>query len=429
MNPFVSRRLGRRTWLRASAAGLFGLSIAGGLRMSAAAPAAKSPKRCVVLWMDGGPSHIDTFDPKPEAGSNVRGVLDAIDTKIAGVQFSERFAELSRRADRLAVVRGMSTDEADHGRARIYMRTGYKPGQGGLAYPVLGSIVSGELGRPATALPNFIVTGTPLGKYDFVTDPGFRGPQFGALVHDDCERPLENLEAATAVDEFARRTRTLAEVNAAFAGRYSATPIAAQRAVFDQTVRLMEAGAARAFDLQQEPARGAERYGRHPFGRGCLLARRLVEAEVSFVEVHLSNWDTHEKNVAEAAPGLMSAVDQGMSALLDDLGDRGLLDDTLVVWMGEFGRTPTLNRNGGRDHYAKAWSTVLAGAGIRGGTIVGRTDENGSEVRDRAVNVRDFMATLCRALDIDPAKKIDTPIGREVPIVDAGGEPIAELFG
>lgn len=429
MNVAAQLKLGRRTWLQASLGGVLGLAV----KSSSAAPSQPAPlrtaKRCIVLWMDGGPSQLDTFDPKPEAGSNVRGELDAIDTALPGVQFCEKFPQLARRANRLALLRGMSTDEADHGRARTYMHTGYKPGQGGLSYPVLGAVVSAELGRSDAALPNFVVTGSTLNKYDFVTDPGFRGPRNGALVHDYADRPLENLQAAASADEFARRAAVLAQRNAEFAARYHAPPVEAQRAVFEQSVRLMQADAARAFDLSHEPAKSAAAYGDHPFGRGCLLARRLVEVGVSFVEVSLGNWDTHEKNVVEGALALMAAVDAGFATLLDDLADRGLLDETLIVWMGEFGRTPTVNRNGGRDHYAKAWTTVLAGGGVRGGQVIGRTDATGAAVLERPTNVRDFQATLCRALGIDPQKKIMTPIGREVPIVDVGGMPIAEVFG
>jgi uncharacterized protein (DUF1501 family) len=423
--------LTRRAWLQASSSSLLGLPLTGWLAGSAAQGAAisKPAKRCIVLWMDGGPSHLDTFDPKPDAPANIRGQFEAIDTSIAGVQFGEKFPKLAEQAHRLAVIRGMKTDEADHGRARIYMHTGYKPGQGGLNYPVLGSMVSAELGRDDYPLPNFVATGVPLGKYDFVTEPGFRGPRHAALVHYDPTAQLDYLEPAVPRDEFARREAALAVANASFAERYRAPAAEGHRAVVDRAVRLMRAEQAQAFDLSKEPASMRERYGQTPFGQGCLLARRLVEVGVPFVEVYQGNWDIHEKRVVEQCTELMPTVDQGMAALLVDLADRGLLDETLVIWMGEFGRTPQVNREGGRDHYSKAWCTLLAGGGIRGGQVIGRTDSRGGEVIDRAVSARDFMATVCQALGIDYQRELQTPIGRPVRIVDAGAEPIRELFG
>jgi hypothetical protein len=368
------------------------------------------------------------MDPKSEAGSEVRGPFDSIDTSVPGIQITERFPMLARQMSHLAILRGMSTDEADHGRARIYMHTGYKPGQGGLTYPGLGSIVSNELGEADFALPNFVTTGTPLNKYDFLTDPGYLGPRHGALVHYDPNRSLDNLQPAARPDEFQRRVAAVAAVDSEFLARYPVPVAEARRSVFERAVRLMSAEAALAFDLTREPDSVRDAYGQHAFQRGCLLARRLVEAGVPFIEVYSSNWDTHEKKAADEAAALMPVVDRGMATLVGDLSDRGLLDNTLVVWMGEFGRTPRMNRNGGRDHYAKAWSTVLAGGGIRGGQTIGRTDGSGSAVVERPISAIDFMATICRALGIDAARQINTPIGRPIQIVEKGATPIVELF-
>lgn len=432
MSPFFSTHLGRRSWLRASAGSLLGLPLFGRMAHGADAAASapkKTAKRCIVLWMDGGPSHIDTFDPKPEAGSSVSGEFDTIDTAIAGVQFSDRFPKLAAQAKRLAVLRGMHTDEADHGRARIYMHTGFKPGQGGLNYPALGAIVSGELGRDDSPLPNFVATGIPLGKYDFVTESGYRGPGHAALVHADPDATLAHIAPAVAANEFASRRQTLDELNDAFLSRYSATAAAGHQAVLARTMRLIDSGAAEAFDLSREPAKQSERYGNEPFGRGCLLARRLIEHGVPFVEVYQGNFDTHEKRVVDEAKALMPVVDHGAAALLDDLAERGLLDETLVVWMGEFGRTPQVNRNGGRDHYSKAWCTWMAGGGVRGGQTIGRTDSNGASVVDRPISAKDYLASLCMVLGIDAKHEIQTSIGRPIRIVDNGAEPVRELLG
>jgi uncharacterized protein (DUF1501 family) len=190
----------------------------------------------------------------------------------------------------------------------------------------------------------------------------------------------------------------------------------------------MRSDRSQAFDLAREPERSRRAYGESDFGRGCLLARRLIEAGVAFVEIYLANWDSHEKNVADNTRTLMTQVDQGASALVRDLADRGLLDDTLIIWMGEFGRTPRVNRNGGRDHYAAAWSTVLLGGGIRGGQVIGRTDGEAREVTDRPISVADFMATVCRILGIDYTKEVTAPNGRPIRIVDKHEQPIESLF-
>src|SRR5262249_34039196 len=181
-------------------------------------------------------------------------------------------------------------------------------------------------------------------------------------------------------------------------------------------------------DLSQEPAAARALYGDNGFGRGCLLARRLVEAGVAFVEVYLQNWDSHEKASADACRALMPQVDRGMSVLIQDLKERGLFDTTLVIWMGESGRRPRVTRNGGRDHFARAWSTVLAGAGIKGGQAIGKTDAGAAAVTERPISVADFMATVCKALGIDYAKTVQTPGGRPVKLVDKGANPVAELF-
>ncbi|HJZ91167.1 MAG TPA: DUF1501 domain-containing protein [Gemmataceae bacterium] len=417
----------RRELLKLATAGVSTLSLSGWLAPLAARATGKARKACIVLWMDGGPSHLDTFDPKPDARAEIRGDLKAIPTAIPGVVVSEKFPTLAGLMKEIALIRGMSTEEPDHSRGRLYMHTGYRPGIGGVEYPVLGSVASAELGDADAALPNFVVTGTPLNKYEFVTTPGYLGPRHQPLALNDPAKGLEDLRSLA--KDFDDRVLLLEEMERGFARKYPVPPVEAHRTMASRAVRLIRSEKAKAFDLSQEAAAARAAYGDTGFGRGCLLARRLVEAGVPFVEVYLQNWDTHEKPVAEAAKGLMEQVDRGMGTLLRDLKDRGLLESTLVVWMGEFGRTPQVNRNGGRDHFSRAWSTALAGAGIRGGQVVGKTDDRGSAVTDRPVSARDFMATVCRALGIDYAKMIDTPGGRPVKVVEKGATPIAELFG
>jgi uncharacterized protein (DUF1501 family) len=418
----------RRELLKLAVAGVGGASLSGwvGPLATRAAASGKKGRACIVLWMDGGPSHIDTFDPKPDARAEVRGEFKAIDTAVPGIRVSERFPTLAGLMKELAVVRGMSTEEPDHGRGRLYMHTGYRPGVGGVEYPVLGSVASAEIGDPDAALPNFVVTGTPLNKYEFVMTPGYLGPRHQPLALADPAKGLEDLKPLAA--DFDARVGLLEEIEGAFAKDYPARATDAHKTMVARTARLIRSDKAKAFDLDREPKAARDAYGDTAFGRGCLLARRLIEAGVPFVEVYLQNWDTHEKLVAEAAKGLMTQVDRGMSTLLRDLRDRGLLDTTLVVWMGEFGRTPTVNRSGGRDHYSRAWTTVLAGGGVKGGQVVGRTDATGATVAERPVSARDFMATICKALGIDYTKTVDTPVGRPVKVVEKGAAPVAELF-
>jgi uncharacterized protein (DUF1501 family) len=419
----------RRELLKLSTAGVAGMSLSGWLpALAAEAAKGTKTKSCVLLWMDGGPSHVDTFDPKPDAGAQVQGDLKAIKTSVPGVLVSEKLPRVAALMQHAAVLRGMSTEEADHGRARVYMHTGYRPGVGGVTYPGLGSTVSAELSRDDAPLPNFVVTGTPLNKYDYVGDPGYRGPLHAPLALPDAGKGLDNLKPLVEADEFRDRTDVLEKLEQSFARTYKSPAAEAHQTTLARALRLMRSDKGKAFDLSQEPAKVREAYGDNYFGRGCLLARRLVEAGVPFVEVYLSSWDGHSKQEADRAKALQPLLDAGMASLLDDLKDRGLLDTTLVIWMGEFGRTPRVSPGGGRDHYAKAWSTVLAGGGVKGGQAVGATDAHGAEVKERPVSVRDFMATVCALLGIDSSKKIETPVGRPIQIVDKGGSPIKELL-
>jgi hypothetical protein len=328
----------------------------------------------------------------------------------------------------MAMLRGMSTEEPDHARARVYMHTGYKPGIGGVDYPGIGSIVSAELGRPEADLPNFVVTGTPLNKHDFLTSPGYLGPRHQPLVLRDPSKGLENLQPLVAMDDFNDRLGVLEHLEQGFSRQYRTGLAEAHQTMLSRTVRLMRSDKAPAFDISREPEAARAAYGDHAFGRGCLMARRLVEVGVPFVEVYLQNWDTHEGVVAQNARGLMTQVDEGMSTLITDLKDRGLLDSTLIVWMGEFGRTPNVRPDGGRDHYARAWTTVLAGGGIKGGQAIGKTDASGAAVTDRPISVSDFMATVCQVLGIDYTKTRTANV-RPIRLVDKGANPIEELIG
>jgi hypothetical protein len=427
--PAIQNRPSRRELLTLSAASIAGVSAAGwfgGLAAQAAEQGRKN-KSCILLWMDGGPSHVETFDPKPDASDNVRGGLQSIRTSVPGIFVGEKFPQISELMDRGAILRGMSTREADHGRARIYMHTGYRPGAGGVTYPGLGSTVAAELGDVEAPLPNFVVSGTPLNKYDVVRDPGYRGPRHQPVVLNDLSHGLENAEPLVGAAEFDRRTQLLEQLESQFVRDYSAPPALAHQAGLASALRLIRSDRRAAFDLSREPGRRREAYGDSDFGRGCLLARRLVEAGVPFVEVYLANWDSHFRDVAAQTHTLMSQVDAGMSALVRDLADRGLLDSTLIIWMGEFGRSPQVNTSGGRDHYSKAWSTLLFGGDIRGKQTIGATDAIGATVTDRPISVVDFMATVCKILEIDYTQEV-VANNRPIRIVDKDERLIDELL-
>jgi hypothetical protein len=419
-NPF---QLSRRDWLKLSAAGV-GVSLSGWLGVLAgrAAAAGAKHKSCILLWMDGGPSHKDTFDMKP--GTDNAGDFKPIPTSVPGIQISEHFPKFATLMDHAAILRGMTTAEGAHGRARYYMHTGYKEGSGGLVHPSLGSIVSAELGPKDFALPNFVaVGGRSFGA-------GFLGAKHQPLIVNDPARGVENLKPLADAEHFDGRLGLLEEMEQGFYREYKAGVGVDHQTTYRRAVTLMRSKEGKAFDLSLEPEASKAAYGNNRFGQGCLLARRLVETGVPFVEVNLTGWDTHQDNF-DRVKRLSQQVDPALSTLIADLKQRGLLDTTLIVWMGEFGRTPKINTRGakpGRDHYPRAWSLVLAGGGIKGGQVVGQTDKEGATVVERPSSALDFLATVCKILGIDPDKQNHTPIGRPIRIVDKGHTVLKELL-
>jgi len=417
--------LSRREMLKLGAAGVLTTSFSGWLNVLAAraAQSGQTPhKRCILLWMDGGPSHKDTFDLRP--GTDNGGPYRAIDTSVAGIQISEHLPQFARLANHAAIVRSMSTGEGAHARAKYNLHTGYREGVGGLSYPSIGSLAAQQLGSQEAALPNFVSVGNR--SYG----AGFLGPRYEPLMVNDPARGVENLRAAVATEQFDGRVNLLEEMENAFHRTHHAAVGEAHQTTYRRAVTLMRDEGTRAFDISREDQATRARYGNSKFGEGCLLARRLIEAGVTFVEVTLGGWDTHQNNF-ERVRQLSGQLDPAMSALVTDLHDRRLLDSTLVVWMGDFGRTPRINQRGaqpGRDHYPRAWSTVLVGGGIRGGQVVGRTDAEAASVTDRPVSTIDFMATVCNILGIDHNQQNQAPNGRPVRIVDRGANPIQGLL-
>jgi hypothetical protein len=403
-------------------------SLSGWLGQLAADAAADTHRKrsCILLWMAGGPSQMDTFDLKP--GHANGGPFREIDTAAPGVRIGEHLPQLARQMRRLAVLRSMRTREGDHGRATAHLRTDYLP-QGSIRFPTLGSLVSNELTDADADLPGFVSV-MPQGAFAQASiAAGFLGPRHAPLVVDgrgDALR-LENLAPTVPAGRQDERLTLLHAMQAGFLASRPGSGTASHVTAYDRAVRLQREAAARAFDLSGESNALRDRFGRNQFGQGCLLARRLVERGVPFVEVTLGGWDTHDNNF-EQVRSLCSVLDPAWATLLEDLSQRGLLDDTLEVWMGEFGRTPGINPRNGRDHYPAAWSVVLGGGGIRGGQTVGRTSRDGATVEDRPVSVPDLMATILLALGLDPKKQNQSNVHRPICLADPSAVAVKEVL-
>jgi uncharacterized protein (DUF1501 family) len=415
----------RRSWLQAAA----GLSLSGWFGQLAA-QATGDPRRrrsCILLWMAGGPSQMDTCDLKPDHANG--GPFRPIDTATPGVRISEHLPRLAGHTDRLAVIRSMRTREGDHGRATAHLRTGYLP-QGAIRFPSLGALVSNELADMSADLPGFVSV-TPQGAFAQASvAAGFLGPRHAPLVVGAGSNGLrvEDLDDTMVTAERARERRQLMhELESEFLAARPGPGTASHVNAYDRASRLERRAAAQAFDLAAEPAALRDRYGRSSFGQGCLLARRLVERGVPFVEVTLGGWDTHDNNF-EQVRALSDVLDAGWATLMADLSQRGLLDETVVVWMGEFGRTPGINPRNGRDHFPPAWSVVLGGGGIVGGQVVGRTSPSGSAVETRPVSVPDLLATVCLALGLDPNKQNQSNVDRPIRLADPSAQPLREVL-
>lgn len=422
----------RRNWLSTSLAAS-SLPLGGWLGTLAKTHAdegtAKPKRSCILLWMNGGPSQTDTFDLKP--GHANGGPFQPIVTSAPGLAIGEHLPKIAQWMHQLSVVRSMSTKEGDHGRARNHLRTGYLP-QGPIQFPVIGSLVSHEHGPQQGDLPHYVSV-LSNGLFQAGMPPaGFLGPDDAPLlVGGGGPGPLqvENIAPARGVsaDQSYQRRDLLLRMEREFLEQRPGLAADSHRTAYERGTRLMSPAAAATFDLSQEKPAVHERYGRTQFGQGCLLARRLVEQAVPFVEVSLGGWDTHYENFT-AVRDLCGTLDTAWSALMQDLHERGLLESTLVVWMGEFGRTPVINPQLGRDHYPKAWSVVLGGGGLKGGTVIGQTSDDGLTVTDRPVATQDLLATICLGLGLDPKKQNLSNVGRPIRLVDPEAVPVHELL-
>jgi hypothetical protein len=440
-------QISRRDWHTLVSAGVVGYSCSGWLQ-ALADDTANNPQRrraCILLWMNGGPSQTDTFDLK--RGNANGGPYQEIQTSVPGIQISEHLPRLAQQMQDMVLVRSISSQEGDHGRGTFYLRTGYLP-QGPIQYPTMGSFLSKELGREDAPLPNFVSI-APFRVFNSAAyGPGFLGPQYAPLLVGDNQnfQPVQNANVADTLrvqdmapptevttPQFDSRVGILEDMERDFAARHPGVSPTSHRTAYDRAVRLMRTSARAAFNLEEEPAQIRDGYGRNLFGQGCLLARRLVERGVPFVEVNLGSipgapggWDTHQQNFNQVRT-LSSVLDPAWANLMVDLRQRGLLETTLIVWMGEFGRTPRINPQQGRDHFPNAWTAVLAGGGIRGGQVYGRTSVDGMTVEQNQVRVPQLMATICAALGLDHTKQNMSNVGRPIRLADHGSVPIAEV--
>ncbi len=404
-----------------SAMALPAMQFIGALQAQGAA-LRKSNKSCIMLWMGGGPSHMDTWDLKPESEKN-GGEFRPIDTSAPGVKICEHLPTVAKQMHHMNIIRSLNSREGNHDRGTYMMHTGYSPNPT-VVHPAFGSICSYELGYKAG-------DGFPLPHCISINSPG-EGAGFLGMTHapfyiQNPTSPIANLRPPVEAYRMNRRLKMLGLVEDSFGGQNRGQATADHKAVYLKTVKMMNSQYTKAFSLDDEPDAVRDAYGRNSFGQGCLMARRLVEMGVTFVQVSLGGWDNHQNIFDTLKRNNLPQLDKGMGTLIADLQQRGLLDKTLIVWMGEFGRTPRINQNGGRDHWPRSWSVVMGGAGMKGGQLVGSTDKDGVEIVDREVGVMDLIASMTKAMGIDVATQYTTPNGRPVKVVD-GGQPLKELF-
>jgi hypothetical protein len=378
-------------------------------------------KAVIYIYLAGGMSHIDTFDPKSGA---TKGAFDPIATKAPGVRFTDRLANLAKHADKLCVINSMTSTQGAHERGNYLMHTSYAP-LGTIRHASIGAWVLRWAGRANQTLPGLVVVGNG-GRHP---GAGFLGSSYEPLFLGNPEQGLANvnLPRGTSQSQFERRMSLAERFDAGFRKRYGQESVTAYNRFYDDAVKLMHSDDIAAFNLRDEPGDVRSAYGQNRFGQGLMLARRLVENGVRFIEVNSGGWDTHQDNFERLGENLLPDFDQGVAALLADLASRGLLEETLVVVTTEFGRTPRINERDGRDHYPRAFSAVLAGGGVRGGQVYGKTDAQGAAVADKPVKPAELNATIAYAMGIDWSKEVISPVGRPFDLADDAG-PVTGVF-
>lgn len=398
-------------------------------------------RSCVLIWLDGGPSHLETFDLKPDAPKEVRGPLESIETKVPGIRISECLPNTAAMLDRIAIIRSMTSPLGEHNFGTHYLMTGYKPTPV-LEYPAFGAVLaevraqSGVL-PPNIAVPSFRVGGGKMTGGGYL--PGRTRPFSVGGDPSKADFQVRDLDFYKGLD-LTRLDRRRQFVNALdeFNRTLDRSAASVEDSDLERAFRLISSPEARtAFNLTDEPQEVRRRYGNKSIGQCCLLARRLIERGVSFVTVNNRGWDTHNDlytrlkegyTGAKVGVGLIPSLDLALTALIEDLVDRGLFDETLIVVMGEFGRTPKLNTAGGRDHWPRVFSTVLAGGGVQGGQVIGSSDSVGEGPKDRPVTPSDLAATIYSLLGIDPKLELHTSDGRPVRVAPYEAEAVSEII-
>ena len=434
-------KVSRRDALTVGATGLLGgLSLPGVMNMQVHAASGKAvkAKSCIFIMLEGGPSHIDMWDLKPDAPSEIRGPFNPISTNVPGTQIGEILPECSKIVDKFAIMRTHSHGDNAHQTGRHWVMTGYPPnfpdGQAkgipfNQLYPSLGSMISRELGHRG-AVPPYIEVPEPLGP----GGPGFFGPQFAPFtIETDPVEPtfeVRDLNIAKGIDEgrFARRRRLLQGADLLGEGGKSDGKAATMQTYYEKALQLVTSPEAKkAFRIQDENQKTRDAYGMTSIGQCSLLARRLVEAGSRFIGISHGSWDTHVDNFTGHEKALVPPTDKAFSTLVLDLEERGLLDETLVVMMGEMGRTPRINKDAGRDHWSACQAVIFAGGGTKPGIVIGESDDTASYPTSRPYSIEDLLHTILSLMGINPGKVYETPLGRPVPLVN-GGDLITELL-
>ncbi|HMC64713.1 MAG TPA: DUF1501 domain-containing protein [Gemmataceae bacterium] len=430
----------RREFLRIGGLAALGLSLPGFLRLqslaagSSAGPSHPKATNCILMWMQGGPSHHDTFDPKPEAPAEIRGEFATIPTTLPGVRLVEHLPLLARQTDKFSIIRGHNPQNGSHGTADHLMMSGHKF-NAALPFPCYGSVVSKERGYQNGMFP-FVQLGRYIDRRYNGGIAGFLGDQYNPFeVNEDPSSPgfkVRDLSIATETERkrLERRYSMLRDVDRYQKQVEEAAPVVKARDTFYEKAHglITSPAAKRAFDLSQEPDRVREAYGRNSLGQSCLLARRLIEAGVHFVTVTDGGWDTHVNNFKSLKERLLPRLDRAYAALLQDLHGRGMLANTLVVWFGDFGRTPKVNPSAGRDHWASAGVACMGGGGVKTAEVVGATNALGEFVVDSPVTPQDLAATIYHALGIPLHTWYRAQDGRPIELVPEG-KPVRQLVG
>lgn len=420
----------RRQFMLRTAKTALGVSLLPGLsaKMAAAEKTATGPgtpgfgkaKHVIYLWMNGGMTHLDTFDPKEGATKGPGEAIKAKGDNIASL--GSYLPKLAENADKLAIIRSMSSKTGVHESGTYIMKTGYEP-RGTIVHPAMGVWGSHFLGRVKdVTLPDSVVVNSG----SSYPGAGFFPPAMGPIPISNPESGLQNIKPTTDENMFQKRVALMNEFDAGFRKRFQGEDVKAYTEFYDETLKLMKSQDLKAFDLTQETAETREKYGRDSFGQGCLLARRLVEHGVRFVEVQMGGWDMHV-TIDTGMTSRGAILDTGFSALIQDLAAKGLLESTLVVLGSEFGRTPDINENDGRDHYPLAYSTVFAGAGVKGGYAYGATDKEGRRPADKQTSPQDFLSTIGHAMGLPVDEVVMSPSNRPFTVGDKG-VPVVDIF-